>query len=75
LKGVQIKQGDHYELHNVQDYFNDVISGTYDGQKIDLPMTDHTVAQPLGLDFKPDSSFPEFGAFLLIVTPGNTAGN
>ncbi len=71
LQGVQIKKGDRYELHNVQDYFNDVVSGTYDGSSLLLPMTGHSVAQPMGLDRKPASTFPEFGAFVLIVLPPN----
>ncbi len=71
LAGVQIKKGDHYELRNVQDYFNDVVSGVYDGQAIAVPMTGHTVAQPLGLNFRPPSTFPEFGSFVLTVTPAN----
>lgn len=70
LKRVQIHPGDRYELHNAQDYFNDVVTGTYDGQQISVPMTGHTVAQPLGLSFKPNSTFPEFGAFVLVVIPG-----
>lgn len=69
LKGVQIKKGDTYELHNVQDYFEDIITGTYDGEQISLPMTDHSVAQPLGLSFKPKTTFPEFGAFVLFTKP------
>jgi len=69
LQEVQIQKGDQYELRNVQDYYNDIITGTYDGQQIDIPMTGRGVAQPLGLSFKPDSTFPEFGAFVLVVVP------
>lgn len=66
LKDVQITAGEQYELHNVQDYFDDVIQGTYDGQSIDVPMINHSVAQPMGLSFKPQTTFPEFGCFVLI---------
>jgi hypothetical protein len=66
LKGVVIQAGDRYELHNAQDYFNDVVSGVYDGKQIEIPMTGHSVAQPLGLSFKPATTFPAFGAFVLI---------
>lgn len=69
LQDVQIQAGDEYELHNVQDYFGDVITGTYNGRSIEIPMNNHTVAQPIGLDFKPPSSFPEFGAFVLLARP------
>jgi hypothetical protein len=67
LSAVNIQAGQQYELHNVQDYFNDVITGTYSGQGFSVPMNGHSVAQPLGLSFKPASTFPEFGAFVLIV--------
>lgn len=64
--GSFLQPGQAYELRNVQDYFGDVVTGTYDGSAIQVPMTNHTVAQPLGLDFAPDSTFPEFGAFVVI---------
>lgn len=70
LERIDIKEGDRYELRNVQDYFEDVIEGTYDGSNIAVPMNNHTVAQPMGLSFKPPSTFPEFGVFVLLVTPG-----
>lgn len=73
LKEVGIQKGDQYELRNVQDYFSDILTGTYDGEKIEVPMTAHTVAQPLGLNFKPPSTFPEFGAFVLLVTSNQQA--
>jgi hypothetical protein len=69
LAGIALKKGDQYELHNVQDYFEDVVTGTFDGKSIEVPMNNHTVAQPMGLDFKPPSTFPEFGAFILMVNP------
>ncbi len=66
LAGVNLKPGMHYELHNAQDFYGDVVSGIYDGSSIRVPMTGRSVAQPLGLNFKPDSTFPEFGVFVLI---------
>ena len=66
LKGVQLVAGQKYELRNVQDYFGDVFTGVYDGKGIVVQMTGHSVAQPVGLSFKPPSTFPEFGAFVLI---------
>jgi hypothetical protein len=67
LTGVSIAAGQAYELHNAQDYFKDVVRGTYNGKGIAVPMTNHSVAQPYGLSFKPATTFPEFGAFILIV--------
>jgi len=68
LGGISLKAGDRYELRNVQNYFSDIVTGVYNGTSISVPMTGHSVAQPVGLSFKPDSTFPEFGAFVLIVT-------
>ncbi|NLG98361.1 MAG: hypothetical protein GX491_19275, partial [Chloroflexi bacterium] len=48
------------------DYFGDVLEGTYDGKGLTIKMTGHSVAQPIGLKFKPDTTFPEFGVFVLI---------
>jgi len=67
MAGLQIRAGDRYELHNVQNYYGDVIGGTYNGASISVPMTGRSVAQPTGLGFKPASTFPELGAFVLIV--------
>ena len=71
-----LKLGDKYELHNVQDYFNDVITGTYQGGGgiISIPMTGRTRAKPIGYDqvtgwyhdpLQPNT-FPQFGAFVLV---------
>lgn len=66
LGGISLKAGDRYELHNAQNFYGDVITGVYDGSAISVPMTGHSVVQPVGLNFKPASTFPEFGAFVLI---------
>jgi hypothetical protein len=68
LSGVGLLNGDTYELHNAQNYFGDVIKGTYNGTSIVVPMTGRTVAQPRGISYKPATTFPEFGAFVLIRT-------
>ncbi len=67
LTGVKIAAGQTYELHNVQNFFGDVVTGVYDGSAINVPMSGHSVAQPVGGVSKPPSTFPEFGAFVLIV--------
>lgn len=63
-----IPTGATYEIRNVQDYFGDIITGIYNGSSITIPMTGHSVAQPLGLGFKPATTFPEFGGFVIIYT-------
>lgn len=71
-----LNPGDTYELRNVQDYFGDVITGTYTGEEISVDMINRTRAKPIGYDqvstwyhdpLKPNT-FPEFGAFVLIKT-------
>jgi hypothetical protein len=65
--------GDSYELHNASDYFGDVIKGTYAGGTLSVPMTGHTMVNPIGLQNPMASNtFPEFGTFILIKTPGNS---
>jgi hypothetical protein len=63
-----LSPGDHYELHNAQDFFNTpVLSGTYTGGMLTVPMTGLTAAQPVGTSpAAVVSSAPEFGAFVLL---------
>ncbi|MEZ5428757.1 MAG: hypothetical protein R2747_21110 [Pyrinomonadaceae bacterium] len=71
-----LNPGDTYELRSVQDYFGDVTTGTYSGQPISVSMVGRTQAKPIGYDqvsswyhdpLQP-STFPMFGAFVLIKT-------
>ncbi len=66
LSGVALQAGHTYELHNAQNFYGDVVSGVYNGSSIVVPMTGHSVAQPAGGYSQPASTFPEFGAFILI---------
>jgi hypothetical protein len=70
MAGVGFVAGDEYELHNVQDYFRDITTGTYDGGTISVPMTGHTVAKPVGIERSIPSTFPEFGAFVIMKKVG-----
>lgn len=70
---VGLKPGDIYELRNTQNYYGDVITGTYNGGSISIPMTGRTVAKPQGSNFStPASTFPEFGAFVIMKKSGGT---
>ena len=64
--------GSTYELHNVTNYYGDILTGTVasDGT-ISIPMTGHTVSAPVGMS-APSSLFPEFGAFVFIKTGTST---
>lgn len=75
LSGVPIdvsgilNNGDSYELHNVLDYFGDVITGTYTSGDLIVPMTNHSIARPLGYSsLLGENTLPEFGSFVLINT-------
>lgn len=70
VSGLGLENGDTYVLHNVQNYNEETISGTYDGKPISIPMTGWTIAKPIGWHepLKP-STFPQFGVFVLTSEP------
>ena len=58
--------GTRYEVRNAQDYFAPpVLSGTFDGQPLQLPMTGLTVAKPTAALLKAPATGPTFNAFVL----------
>jgi hypothetical protein len=60
--------GSIYEIRNAQDFFAPpVLSGTYDGNPVSIPMTGLSVATPVGWTAPPPTG-PEFNAFVLITT-------
>ena len=71
-----LSPGDKYQLRNVQDYFRDVISGTYSGGNLQIQMTGRTQAKPIGYDLVSrwyhdpiqPNTFPMFGVFVLFKT-------
>ncbi len=70
LSGV-LGIGDEYELRNVQDVFGaPVLSGTYQGGVVNLPMSGVAPPVPLGRSTAtPPRTGPEFDAFLLTLVP------
>lgn len=81
--GGILSPGDTYELRNAQDYFGDVITGTYTGGSLQVTMTGRTRAKPIGYDqttgwyhdpLQPNT-FPRFGTFVLIKTNSSTTIN
>jgi len=60
--------GKHYEVRNAQDFFGaPVLSGTYNGGSISIPMAGLIVAQPQGVvPNQPKPVGPGFGAFVLL---------
>ncbi len=69
--GINIASGDSYKLHNGENFFGDIIQGTYDGVSISIPMTGHTMETPIGIAAS-NSSFPQFGAFVIEVIKSGT---
>ncbi len=74
--------GDSYEIHSVQDYFDDVTTGTYSGSPISVSMMGRSFERPIGysgvvswyhdpLDLGV-TTFPTFGAFVIKNTTGTT---
>jgi hypothetical protein len=66
LSGV-LRVGDAYEIRNVQDFFGAaVVSGTYGGSPVDVPMTGVTPAAPIGNSpAAPPQTGPDFGVFVV----------
>ncbi len=63
-----------YELHSVQNLYNQTNTGIYTGGPITVPMTGWGFRQPPSRAKDLTSAFPQFGAFLFIArgTTGNT---
>jgi hypothetical protein len=69
LSGV-LSVGATYQIQNAQDFFAaPVLSGTYDGNPVSIPMTGLSVATPVGWTAPPPSG-PQFNAFVLLFTLG-----
>jgi len=65
--------GTAYEIRNAQDFFGaPVLSGTYSGGSVSLPMTGLSVAAPIGWA-APSITGPEFNAFVVIPVLGAPA--
>jgi hypothetical protein len=62
-----VRVGDHYEVRNVQDFFGaPVLSGTYSGGPVDVPMTGVTPVAPIGgSPTPPPQTGPDFGVFVV----------
>lgn len=65
-----LSNGDKYEVRNAQDYFAPpVLSGTYDGSSLSLPMRGLAVVKPFGHDPEVAPTGPEFNVFVLTRLP------
>lgn len=58
--------GARYVVRNAQDFFGTVVlSGTYSGGTLELPMTNLTVVKPIGLASAPAATGPDFNVFVI----------
>jgi hypothetical protein len=61
--------GASYEVRNAQNFFGPVVlSGRYNGTPLQLPMTNLTVATPVGFNNPPPPTGPAFNVFVLLTT-------
>jgi hypothetical protein len=69
VSGV-LRPGDHYEVHNVQDMYGPaVLSGTYTGGSLQVPMTGVRPPAPIGgSPGAPPRTSPDFDVFVLYTT-------
>jgi hypothetical protein len=59
--------GAAYEVRNAQDFFAPpILSGTFDGRPLQLPMKGLTVAKPMAALRTPEPTGPTFNAFVLL---------
>jgi hypothetical protein len=62
-----LEVGAGYEVRNGQDFFSPpVVSGIFDGQPLQLPMTGLTVAKPMAALRTPPPTGPTFNVFVLL---------
>jgi phosphodiesterase/alkaline phosphatase D-like protein len=61
-----LQPGDAYAVYAAEDSLGaPVVSGTYVGGRIAIPMSGTNVRAPIGLGFTPGTTRPQFGAFIL----------
>lgn len=71
LGPANVATGSTYSVLDAQDFFGaPVVTGTYDGSPIAIPMQSLTKAAPVGVPAPPHSA-PRFGAFVLLSEPGS----
>ena len=73
LSEAGLASGDRYEIRDAQNYFGSpIVSGTYAGGTVKIPLTHATVAQPIGGAPSPARhTLPDLGTFVVIRTSAN----
>ena len=68
LSSAGIAVGATYQIRDAENWYNGaVVSGTYTGAAVTIPMTGLTVAQPNGtVPYPPSHTAPQFGVFVVL---------
>ena len=68
LSGAGINVGDSYQIRDAENWYGGaVVSGTYTGSPVTIPMSGLTVAQPVGsVPYPPSHTAPQFGVFVVL---------
>lgn len=68
LSNAGIKVGDQFQIRDAENWFNGpVVTGTYDGSPVTIPMMNLTVVQPYGvIPYPPSHTAPQFGVFVVL---------
>jgi hypothetical protein len=70
VSALEWKPGDVFEVRNVQNYFAEPLTGTYEGRPLVISMQPDVPEKPALAPVNNRSTFPEFGVFILTVRPG-----
>jgi hypothetical protein len=71
LAAAGLTIGDAFEIRDAQDFYGEpIVSSTYTGAPVSVPMMGLTNAAPIGHNYNPPHTAPEFGAFVLLRTSG-----
>ncbi|HVG31082.1 MAG TPA: right-handed parallel beta-helix repeat-containing protein [Pyrinomonadaceae bacterium] len=66
VSGV-LQRGAKYEVRSAQNFFGEpVLAGIYDGKPLRLPTAARVIVRPVGANFNPPPTAPEFNVFVLL---------
>lgn len=76
LSGTGLQPGDTFEIRDGENWFGPaVVSGSYTGDPVSIPMTGLQVALPNGVVPNPQPhTAPQFGVFVVLPSGGSAAG-
>jgi hypothetical protein len=75
VSAAGLASGDSYEIRDVQNYLGaPLVTGTYNGSPISIPMTSTVITPPIGnVPYPPTHTDKEFQVFVIRKTSGGTA--